>query len=89
MHLDGLYTTDPMSVNAGMGLYTGDQHQVYASEQYGMGMDMSMGMYGFEVDPVVSSQGQQNQEGYMHAPKPMRTPTATEASFADGLGSSF
>ncbi|KDR79725.1 hypothetical protein GALMADRAFT_137502 [Galerina marginata CBS 339.88] len=81
------------SVNVGMGVnpldtlyshsHTSDMG-VY--KQYApMGMGMEMEMYGYEMNPVVSCSPQHEHEN-MHSPKPMRTPTAMEASFAELAG---
>jgi len=67
MHLDNLYAPEST-----MGMYDHDQYN-------GIGMG---GMYGYDLDPVVSSQTME-QEGYLHAPKPMRTPT--EANFGQDM----
>ncbi|KDR73398.1 hypothetical protein GALMADRAFT_252018 [Galerina marginata CBS 339.88] len=66
------------SINMGMGM--GPLDCLYPS-MHAMGsyMDMDM-MYGYEMDPVVS------QHENVHSPKPIRTPTATEASFAELAG---
>jgi hypothetical protein len=73
LHLDTEYASES---SLGMGMY--DQYS-----PLGMGMG---GMYAYDVDPVVSSQGMEEEGGYLHEPKPIRSPTATEANFAQELG---